>query len=197
MGKNKQVQPQWTDRDSALWHTCELAADLAQGRAPQAHLEVLTPFPPQFARDELSWAAGPFQLLERISPGDGSYVHNGGFFFATGPIGLAATAAVALGKAAGNSSRRRAAEASAVPRWMPIDTGMIYVSAYGFYLSGEGGLYPWSWGSISMGSMVEPGAMHLTGQTARGTISWILRSDWQSSSSSPGRSLSTRGIPSS
>lgn len=38
---------------------------------------------------------------------------------------------------------------------MPIDTGMIYVSAYGFYLSGEGGLYPWSWG-----------------------FSWILRSDW-------------------
>jgi hypothetical protein len=178
MGKPKQSQPLWTDRDSALWHTCELAADLAQGRPSRHGLRVLTPFRPQLAEDEQVWVEGRFELLDRVALGDGSYVHNGGFFFATGPAGLAATAAVAVGTALGNNSRRRVAQARAVPRWMPIDAGLFYVSAHGFYMHSADGLFAWPWNSVAAGSMVGPGALHLAGDAVRGPVSWILRSDW-------------------
>jgi len=178
MAKKTPPARRWTPRDSALWHTCEIAADLGSGRPPQPKLEVLTPFPPQLADDELIWAGGAFQLLEQAAPGDGSYVHNGGFFFATGPAGLAATAAVALGTAAGNSARRKAAAAQAVPRWMPTDGGQLYLSRHGFYFSTAKGLHTWIWAAITMSRMVGAGAVHIVGQSDRGPVSWVLRSDW-------------------
>ena len=106
----KSPRPTWTDRDSALWHTCEIAVDLANGIIPRPRLEVVASFPPQFGRDEEFLASGPFELFDFHAPGDGTYMHSGSFFFATGAAGLAATAAVAVGRAIGNGSRRRAAE---------------------------------------------------------------------------------------
>jgi len=92
----------WNAHDTALWHTCEIAVDLAAGRVPQALREVLAPFPPP-APDRAFWASGTFELMDLRAAGDGSYMRNDGFFFATGPLGLALTAAAAVGKAAGNS----------------------------------------------------------------------------------------------
>src|SRR4051812_40547372 len=122
---------EWGAHDSALWYTCEIAVDLVNGRVPASTPEVLAPFPPQHP-DSSFWASGEFSLLDLRAAGDGSYMHNGGFFFATGSIGLAATAITAVGRAAGNRARRKAAEEAAVPRWTVIDAGHLYVAPSGF-----------------------------------------------------------------
>lgn len=178
MSKPKTTTAPWTDRDTALWHTCEIAAVLAHGRIPPPRQQVVSIFPPQLAPDEQYWAAGPYLLNEELAPGDGSYVHDSGYFLATGRGGLTATAAVAAFRAAGNARRRRRAEEAAVPRWTPIEHGTVYLSAYGFSLHGPGGVSPWGWPSVTAAQMVAPGAVHLLGASVRGQVSWILQSDW-------------------
>jgi len=58
--------------------------DLAAGTVPLPRQQVASLFPPQLGYDEQFWAVGPFSLLEQRALGDGSYQHNGGFFYATG-----------------------------------------------------------------------------------------------------------------
>jgi len=178
MGRRKPVAPLWADRDTALWHRCEIAVDLAAGTVPLPRQQVASMFPPQLGYDEQFWAVGPFALLEQRALGDGSYQHNGGFFYATGRGGLTATATVAAFRAAGNSSRRRAAEAAAVPRWVQVDQDALYVSRYGIHLQTAHALLPWSWTSFTAAQMVGPGAVHLLGEGANRSVSWVLHSDW-------------------
>lgn len=69
----------WTDRDTALWRTCEVAADLAEGIVPLPFQDVRSTFPPQLGADEQFWAAGAFTLSElRSGPPPGHYPRPGG-----------------------------------------------------------------------------------------------------------------------
>lgn len=167
----------WSGHDSALWHTCEIATDLVHRRPVVAGLEVLAPFPPA-PPDDRFWASGPFALSDLRAAGDGSYVHNSGFFFATGALGLAATAATAVGRAAGNANRRRAAEAAATPRWTVIDSGTVYVAPSSFTMHSVHGLFAWPYDGIHAAQMVGPGQLHFQGQSESGAVSWVLASDW-------------------
>ncbi|MCF6743429.1 hypothetical protein E9529_03915 [Blastococcus sp. KM273128] len=178
MTKRRSTTPEWTDRDSALWHTCEIAVDLAHGTVPAPRLQVVSIFPPMLASDEQYWAAGPYVLHEERARGDGSYVRDSGFFFATGRGGLTATAAVAALRARGNSNRRKQAQMDAIPRWTPIDAGTLYLSRYGFHLHSSGGVWPWDWPSVTAAQMVGPAAVHIFGASTRGPVSWIVQSDW-------------------
>jgi len=177
MGKSPAVAP-WTNRDSALWHTCEIVADLSQGRYPQSAPQVLTSFLPTLGPEEALWASGPFQLFDYQPIGDGSYVHNSGWFFATGAAGLMATAAIAAARAAGNNSRRASAAAAAQPRWVPIDWGTLHTGSHGVYLHTPTALLTWGWPSFTSMSMMAPGTVHLNGNSDRGQVSWILEADW-------------------
>ena len=178
MGKQQVPEARWTDRDRALWHTCEIAVDLAHGRVPPPRMRVASIFPPQLGVDEQYWAAGPYTLNEQRALGDGSYVHDSGYFSATGRGGLMATGAVAAFRAAGNARRRHEAERAAIPRWMPIEHGAVYVSRYGIHLHGPGGIFPWHWSAFTAAQMVGPAAVHVLGSSTRGPVSWILQSDW-------------------
>ncbi|PPK98165.1 hypothetical protein CLV92_102318 [Kineococcus xinjiangensis] len=168
----------WSDRDSALWHTCEIAADLAAGAVPQPRLDIATPFPPRFAADERFWAAGPFDLLALRAPEGAPPRGAPRFFLATGAGGLAATAAVALARAAGDARRRAEEERRAAPRWVRVDAGALAVSGCGMYWHTPAALLTWDWGSVTSAEVLEPGAVHLTGEGPAGPGSWILRSDW-------------------
>lgn len=168
----------WTARDTALWHTCEIAVDLVHGVVPEPRQEVYTAFPPQLGHDERFWASGAFELLEERAAGDGSYVHNSGFFFATGVVGLTATAAFAGARALGNTQRRAAAAQAAVPSWTPVETGNVYVSPLGMHLHTARSVLPWRWSAFTAMQMVGPGAVHVLWNSDSGPISWVLRSDW-------------------
>jgi hypothetical protein len=166
----------WTDRDTALWHTCELAASLARGERPVPQQAIAAAFPPRFAYDEQYWASGGFTLSTFFASGDGTYESRTTFVGGTGLFGMTLGAATLVGSALGNAKRRRAAELAAAPRWQTTDGGVLYASGHGVYLqSARAGVVGWSWSDIVMGEMVGPGQLQLQ---AVGNEPMILGSDW-------------------
>ncbi|SIR99105.1 hypothetical protein SAMN05445060_2016 [Williamsia sterculiae] len=121
---------------------------------------------------------GAFTLHDFGAMGDGSYVHNNGFFFASGGTGLALTAGMAAGRALGNGSRRSAAQAAAVARWKQIDQGALFVSTHGFRMQTQRGMYSWWWDAIGSMQLVAPGTVQFSGDSANGHVTWILGSEW-------------------
>lgn len=168
----------WTGRDTALWQTCEIAYDIASRRKPTTVIDLDTSFPPSLGPGERLWAAGQFQLFNYQPIGDGSYIHNSGWFFATGGAGLLATAGFAAARASGNRSRRDAAAAAAQPRWTPIESGTLMLGSHGLYMHTMNGLWPWGWPAFTSMSMMAAGTLHVDGNSDRGSVSWILESEW-------------------
>ncbi|MEO7059217.1 MAG: hypothetical protein ABI083_05845 [Lapillicoccus sp.] len=163
--------------DSAIWHTVDINIWLDEG-----HLErraaIGTRFPLRFDADERALAQGDFTLLSYVAAGDGSYTHNGGFFFATGAAGLALTAVAAAGRAAANSRRRAQAAAEAAMQWRPTDGGQLTVTSHGFYLAARQGFYPWVYPAIDTASMMGPQQVQLSGQSDHGPVQWVIVSVW-------------------
>ena len=108
--------PHTSQHDAAIWRTVCINDLVDSGRFHEVP-HVPTTFPGALSPEEKVMATGPFALHEFMSIGDGTYVHDAGFFFASGRYGAALTAGVAIGRAVGNRSRRRAAaDAAVVPR---------------------------------------------------------------------------------
>ncbi|WP_326566010.1 hypothetical protein VSH64_29580 [Amycolatopsis rhabdoformis] len=169
--------PPWTQRDEVLRYTCHLAMLMGQGHDLGHLQEVLAPFPPTNARDERLLAAGPFVLSDFRALGDGSWNVSTPFVFGTGALGVGLVAGSLVGGAVAKSRARNAAAANAVPRWVPIEQGTVYLSEYGFYLHTPRVL-AWNWPSITGATMAGPGLVHLTGDSQNGSVSWLLQSDW-------------------
>ena len=172
-----------TGPDAALWHTCAMAAARAAGRTPHPPVAVSPPVRPGLgdgAADgdgEVMLAAGPFTRYV-LAAGDATYQKSSAFFFATGAVGLAATAAVAVGQAWGNSRRKRRAERAARPRWDEAGGGLLTVSTHGFYLSGPHGVSPWPWAAVDTCEVGRRGLVDLTGRSTTGPVRWLLETDW-------------------
>ncbi|MFB7105736.1 hypothetical protein [Streptomyces hydrogenans] len=120
-------QPPWTEFDEYLWHTCDIIADLIQGRIAQRPL-VATPAP--LPAGDRPLVTGPVWPARWRALGDGSYHHSqmmamGSTSFVIGSM---------LGNAAGNAARRREATRNAQPRWVPGDPGMVTVSKLGAFV---------------------------------------------------------------
>lgn len=168
----------WAARHHALGVTSAIAYEVLSGRMPDARYEIPTSFPPAFAPDERFWACGPFRLQDCRSVGDGSYYESTTIVGGTGLLGLTLIGATALGSAAANRRRRDAAARDMQPRWVDIDQGLLTVGSQGMYLQSASGLSPWAWVWITGADMVAPGCLHFSGQTAHGTVSLIVVSDW-------------------
>lgn len=175
--KQRSSTPAWTTRDEVLRYTCVLAEELAAGGVVVSAGEVAAPFPPTLGEQQPLWAAGSFTLHEWRAPGDGSWQPTQTLAFGTGPVGAGLMIGSLIGGVIANSRARRAAEAAAVPRWMPIAHGGLYLSHRGFYLHTTRVL-PWDWASITAASMTEPATVHLSGTSEYGPVSWLLSSEW-------------------
>jgi hypothetical protein len=166
----------WTDRDAALWHTCELAMTLAAGERPGPTYQAPSAFPPRFATDETFWVSGGFALSRWFAPGDGSYESRTTFIGGGGLLGVALGAATLTGSAVGNARRRRAAAEAAIPRWNVVDQGFLWVTERGVYLQSlRAGVTAWDWWSIHTAEMVAPATVQLQ---ADGTDPFLIASDW-------------------
>lgn len=168
----------WTDRESILWQTCSYVAALVEGREPAPPSEIMTTFVPQGGPADMLLAQGPHERLSFRALGDGTYTHDSGYFFATGPAGLAASAGVAVFRAAGNSNRRHAARAAAQQRWVVEDSGHVTVGTEGFHLATHEGVFYWTWGSITAASLVAPENLEMYGDSTVGPVHWILHTPW-------------------
>jgi hypothetical protein len=176
-GRRRSSPTSWTVRDEVLYYTCTLAGELAAGGPVVSAGEVAAPFSPTLGETRPLWGAGSFTLHEWRAPGDGSWQPTQTLAFGTGPVGTGLMIGSLVGGVIANCRARRAAEAAAIPRWMPIARGGLYLSHRGFYLHTDRVL-PWDWASITTATMAEPATVHLCGTSERGPISWRLCSDW-------------------
>ncbi|MEU3621066.1 hypothetical protein BS329_11210 [Amycolatopsis coloradensis] len=180
MGRKKATStgpPPWTQRDEALRYTCYLAAMVAGGHDLSLTPEVLAPFPAVNADDERLWAVGQFILSDFRALGNGSWQVNTPMVVGTGAVGLGLVAGSLIGGAVAKSRARAAAQAAAVPRWVPMDRGSVYASSYGFYLYTPQ-VFRWRWSAMTAASIVAPATLHFAGDSASGPISWLLQSDY-------------------
>jgi hypothetical protein len=175
--KQRAAEQVWTTRDEVLRYTCMLAAELAGGGPVLSAGEVAAPFPPTLGEARPLWGAGSFTLHEWRAPGDGSWQPTRTVAFGTDALGAGLIIGSLLGGMIANSRARRDAEAAAIPRWMPIARGGLYVGERGFYLHTDRVL-AWDWASVTAASMIEPAAVHLSGNSEHGPVSWLLCSDW-------------------
>lgn len=167
----------WTVRDEALWATAEIAALSSSGRLHE-RWPASVPFALRHGETEKPLAHGPFQLLSFTAPGDGSYSYNDSSLIAFGRGAAPLMIGHAVGRAIGNSARRRRAEALAQPRWMQIDAGTLTVSTHGFYMHNPTAIFSWDWQSIDSLTLAGPGSVNLLGRSANGQVNWMLHSDW-------------------
>ncbi|MEU1816533.1 hypothetical protein ABZ543_15225 [Streptomyces roseifaciens] len=125
--------PVWSPLDDYLWHTCDILADLVEGRLDRRPLIATTA---SMAHGDRALAVGPGQRVTWRALGDGSYLHEGGFAFGRPGFVLASVAATAVT----NSVRRSRAARDAQPRWVVDGPGEVTVSVRGMHFA-----HPTSW----------------------------------------------------
>ncbi len=167
----------WSEHDSAIWHTREIAGEVAAGQALARHISA-TPFPAGLGAGEAVVARARFELRTFRPVGDGGYRHDGGWLLATGRGGLALSAGAALWRSSENRRRREQALSDTVPRWVLDQQGTLWVSTHGFYLQTVGGLFPWPFEAVDSVMLVGPGSLHVQGAGSHGPTSWLLDLVW-------------------
>ncbi|MFI7240877.1 MULTISPECIES: hypothetical protein [Streptomyces] len=113
--------PGWSWLDEYLWISCDIIADLAEGRLEQRPLVTTAA---RLEPGERVLAVGPATRLTWRALGDGSYMHRSVAAFGSPTFVLGSMASSALG----NSARRRAAVNDAQPRWVVEGSGEIAVT---------------------------------------------------------------------
>lgn len=161
--------------DSALWTTCKIVSALRRREIPDVRVATLFPL----NENEIAFAEGPVHVDEFTTAGNGSYVTRTTFVGGTGLFGLALGAATLGASAAGNASRRAAAQAAATAQWRPVVQGSVVVTSRGFYLLDQKGKYDWDWGSIDLMQVAGFTSLVMQGRTSTGRqLAWRISSDW-------------------
>ncbi|KNX38860.1 hypothetical protein [Luteipulveratus halotolerans] len=169
-------QPALNNLDAAIWHTIDINAAIDQNNLDSR--PVLTTAFPVFDGERVL-SQGTFTLYDFRALGDGTYAHNSGFFYASGGFGAALTLGAAAGRMAGNSRRKREAQAAAIPRWTPIDTGYLHVTTHRACFQTSTNFFTWDYGSMTTVQLVGCTQMQFTGSTDDGRqICWIVDSVW-------------------
>lgn len=119
-------RPRWSQLDEYLWFTCDIIADLAEGRLSQRPLVATVA---RLDPRERALAVGPAQQATWRALSDGSYTHQSVVAFGSPAFVLGSMAASALG----NSARRRAAADNAQPRWVGDGSGEITITTHKVY----------------------------------------------------------------
>ncbi|MFI2207516.1 hypothetical protein ACH47Z_44080 [Streptomyces sp. NPDC020192] len=102
-------RPGWSWLDEYLWVSCDIIADVAEGRLEQRPLVATVA---RLESGDRVLAVGPATRLTWRALGDGSYMHRSVVAFGSPAFVLGSMA----GSALGNSARRRAAANDAQPR---------------------------------------------------------------------------------
>ncbi|MFE2044713.1 hypothetical protein ACFXAZ_28100 [Streptomyces sp. NPDC059477] len=145
---NEQV-PAWSWLDEYLWFSCDIIADLAEGRLKQRPLVATVA---RLEPDDRALAVGPAQRLTWRPVGDGSYSHQNVIAFGSPAFVLGTMA----GSALGNSARRRAAAIDAQPRWVLDGSGEITVTARKVYFGHPQCALDLGWGGLDTIDLVAP-----------------------------------------
>ncbi|MER6916522.1 hypothetical protein ABT354_33125 [Streptomyces sp. NPDC000594] len=130
--------PLWSPFDEYLWYSCDILADVLEGKAAGRPMVATTA---RLQHGERALAVGPGQRQTWRSIGDGSYTQSG--VLAVGSTGFVIGSLV--GSAIGNSARRRQAERDAQPRWIVDGTGEVTITSRRLHFAHAADLdLPWN-----------------------------------------------------
>ncbi|MFG2720094.1 hypothetical protein ACGFW5_17630 [Streptomyces sp. NPDC048416] len=168
-------RPGWSWLDEHLWHSCDIIADLAEGRMQQRPLVATVA---RLGPGERALAVGPAQRSTWRAVGDGRYTHQSVVAFGNPAfvIGSLATSAI------GNSARRRAAAQNAQPRWVMDGAGDITVTTRKVFFGHPYCPLDLSWGGLDTIDLIAPDvfqtSFHNTNNGEHTTVQ--LRTPWAS-----------------
>ncbi|WP_328561791.1 hypothetical protein [Streptomyces coelicoflavus] len=115
------TRPTWSPLDEYLWHSCDILADLIEGRLAGRPLVATTA---RLDQDDRALAVGPGQRSTWRALGDGSYRHSSVVAFGSPAL----VVGTLMGSALGNSTRRRRAASDAQPRWVVDGPGAATIT---------------------------------------------------------------------
>jgi hypothetical protein len=142
-------QPGWSWLDEYLWVTCDIIADLAEGRLGQRKPVATTT---RLALGERALAIGPAHRLTWRALGDGRYYHENVVAFGSPAYVLGGLAASAIG----NSSRRRAAAKDAQPRWVMDGSAEVTITTHKIYFGHARNSLNLGWDGLDEIDLVAP-----------------------------------------
>ncbi|GHF60565.1 hypothetical protein GCM10010218_47520 [Streptomyces mashuensis] len=164
----------WTPLDEHLWHTCEILADIAEGRLDRRPLVATTA---RLGPGDRTLAVGPGHWATWRALGDGSYVHENTFAFGSSAfvVGALATTAVV------NAVRSSRASSDAQPRWVLDGSGYVTVTLEMLHFAepaSETSLY---WSGLRAIDLVGPDAFQTSYNTVGGDYRTVrIHSPWAS-----------------
>ncbi|MEV6976921.1 hypothetical protein [Kitasatospora sp. NPDC093806] len=141
--------PAWSWLDEYLWLSCDIIADLAEGRLERRPLVTTVA---RLEPGDRALAVGPAQRLTWRAVGNGSYTHRSVVAFGSPAFVLGSMA----GSALGNSARRRAAANDAQPRWVVDGSGEITVTTRKVYFGHPQCPLDLAWGGLDTIDLVGP-----------------------------------------
>ncbi|WP_251062202.1 MULTISPECIES: hypothetical protein [unclassified Streptomyces] len=142
-------RPDWSWLDEYLWLTCDIIADLAEGRLEQRPLVATVA---RLEPGDRALAVGPAQRLTWRAIGDGSYMQQSVVAFGSPAFVLGSM----VGSALGNSARRRAAVNDAQPRWVVDGSGEITITTRKVYFGHPQCPLDLAWGGLDTVDLVAP-----------------------------------------
>ncbi|MFE2852741.1 hypothetical protein ACFXJO_16625 [Streptomyces lavendulae] len=160
--------PGWSWLDEYLWVTCEIVADLAEGRLDRRPLIATVA---RLEPRERALAVGPASRWTWRAFGDGSYTHQSVVAFGSPAFVLGSMA----GSALGNSARRRAAAAAAVPRWVEDGHGEITVTTRKVYFGCPGSALDLEWGGLDTIDLVAPEVFQTSFRNPYTGLHWTVQ----------------------
>jgi hypothetical protein len=162
----EQQEPRWSPLDEHLLHTCDIVADVVEGRLD---LRPLVPTTARLARGDRALVVGPADRYTYRAVGDGSYQHSTFVAFGS-PLFLAGSLAAS---AIGNASRRRAAEFAAQPRWVPDGRAELTVTRWAAFHGLPAAPLALPWENVQSVDLAGPDQL-VTGFTGLGGLSYLV-----------------------
>ncbi|MGW1268555.1 hypothetical protein [Streptomyces sp. NPDC002491] len=148
-------RPGWSWLDEYLRVSCDIIADLAEGRLEQRPLVATVA---RLEPGERTLAVGPATRSTWRALGDGSYKHRNVVAFGSPAFVLISMA----GSALGNSTRRRAAADDARPRWIVEGPGEITVTTRKVYFGHPKFPLDLAWGGLDTIDLIAPDVFQTT-----------------------------------
>ncbi len=158
--KNGQRLP-WSVLDDYLWHTCDILADLFEGRLASRPLVATTA---RLERGDRALAVGPGRRLTLRSLGNGSYQHSSVVAVGSPALVMGSLAGAALG----NSARRRQAARDAQQRWVVDGAGETTVTLRRLHFANPTCELDLDWRALGAIDLVAPDSFQTSFVSTRG-----------------------------
>lgn len=167
--------PTWSPLDEYLWHTCDIIADLVEGRLNQRPRVATSA---RLAAGERPLAVGPAERHTFRALGNGSYSHSSVFAFGSPTFVIGSM----VGNAMVNSSRRRTAEQNAQPRWVVDGGGELTITTNKIYFGHPVYWVELDWTGLDTADLVGPDVFQTSFRNVRDGKQLLIqfRTPWAS-----------------